>query len=97
VFLPREQVHEGSVSLWVATKDAGDRVSAPAKQTFPVRLPNDQLQAALGQVGSFSFRMLVRGGPQKVAVTLRDELGQTDSTAVADFTADVSATGPTGS
>jgi hypothetical protein len=40
--------------------------------------------------------MLVRGGPQKVAVTLRDELGQTDSTAVADFTADVPATGSAG-
>ena len=92
VFLPREEVHEGSVSLWLATRDADDRLSAPAKQTFPVRIPNDQLQTALGQAGSFSFKMIVRKGPQRVAVTLRDELGQTDSTAVATFTPDQAAT-----
>jgi VWFA-related protein len=96
VFLPREEVHEGSVSMWVATRDAGDRLSAPGKQTFPVRIPNTQLQTALGQTGSFTFKMLVRRGQQRVAVTLRDELGQTDSTAVATFTADEANTGAAG-
>jgi VWFA-related protein len=96
VFLPREEVHEGSVSLWMATKDADDRLSVPGKRTFPVRIPNDQLQSALGQLGSFTFQMLVKKGPQQVAVTLRDELSQTDSTAVASFTADVPAAGSTG-
>ncbi|OFV80655.1 MAG: hypothetical protein A2Y78_06410 [Acidobacteria bacterium RBG_13_68_16] len=96
VFLPREEVHEGSVSLWMATRDADDRLSAPGKKTFPVRIPNDQLQSALGQLGSFTFQMLVNKGPQRVAVTLRDELSQTDSTAVASFTTDAAATGATG-
>jgi hypothetical protein len=68
----------------------------PGKRTFPVRIPNDQLQSALGQLGSFTFQMLVKKGPQQVAVTLRDELSQTDSTAVASFTADVPAAGSTG-
>jgi len=85
-FVPRQDAHEGSVSLWLTTKDAEDRLSTPAKQTFPVRIPNNQLQTALGQSGSFSFRMIVRKGPQRVAVTLRDELAQVDSTAVATFT-----------
>jgi VWFA-related protein len=96
VFLPREEIHEGSVSLWMATRDADDRVSAPGKKTFPVRIPNDQLQSALGQLGSFTFQMLVSKGPQRVAVTLRDELGQTDSTAVASFTTDVPSAGSAG-
>jgi VWFA-related protein len=91
VFLPRENVHEGSVSLWLATRDAEDRLSTPAKRTFPIRIPNDQLQTALGQTGSFTFKVVVRKGEQRVAVTLRDELSQTDSTAVANFTADVTA------
>jgi VWFA-related protein len=96
VFLPRQATHEGSVSLWLATRDAEDRLSTPAKQTFPVRIPNEELQTALGQTGSFSFRMIVRKGPQRVAVTLRDELGQIDSTAVTTFTAGETASGAAG-
>jgi len=96
VFLPREEVHEGSVSLWLATRDADDRLSVPARQTFPVRIPNDKLQTALGQTGSFTFKMVVRKGPHRLAVSLRDELGQTDSTAVASFDADQTATAPAG-
>jgi VWFA-related protein len=96
VFVPRQATHEGSVSLWLATRDAEDRLSTPAKQTFPVRIPNEQLQTALGQAGSFSFRMIVRKGPQRVAVTLRDELGQIDSTAVTMFTAGETASGAAG-
>lgn len=85
MFLPRGAVHEGSVSLWLATRDAEDRLSVPAKQVFPVRVPNDKLQTALGQTGSFVFKMIVRPGNQRVAVTVRDDLGQTESTAVAPF------------
>jgi VWFA-related protein len=96
VFLPREEVHEGSVSLWMATRDADDQLSVPGKKTFPVRIPNDQLQSALGQLGSFTFQMLVKKGPQQVAVTLRDELSQTDSTALASFTTDAAVAGATG-
>ncbi len=96
VFLPRQATHEGSVSLWLATRDAEDRLSTPAKQTFPVHIPNEELQTALGQTGSFSFRMIVRKGPQRIAVTLRDELGQIDSTAVTTFTAGETASGATG-
>ena len=95
-FVPRQDAHEGSVSLWLTTKDAEDRLSVPAKQTFPVRIPNSQLQTALGQAGSFSFRMIVRKGPQRVAVTLRDELAQIDSTAVATFTAGETPSGGAG-
>jgi VWFA-related protein len=96
VFLPKQESHEGSVSIWLATRDPEDRLSTPVKKSFPVRIPNAQLQTALGQTGSFTFRMIVRKGPQRVAVTMRDELGQIDSTALATFTAGETASGAAG-
>jgi hypothetical protein len=41
--------------VWLATRDGDDRLSVPPKQTFPIRIPNEQLQTALGQTGSFTF------------------------------------------
>ncbi len=85
--LPQGQVHEGTLSMWLAAKDAdGQSITQAPKQTFPVRIPNEKLLTVLGQSAGYTYQLRMKTGPKKVAVCLRDEIGQADATTTATFT-----------
>jgi hypothetical protein len=48
----------------------------------PIRVPNDQLITALGQRAAYRTRFGVRPTRQHIAVSVRDELGNTAATLV---------------
>ena len=85
VLLPEGDAHRGSVSIFLAAKDLDDRITPPVKRHFSLSIPNSSLVAALGQTGSYTFELVMARGPQTVAVSVRDDLAQTESTVTARF------------
>lgn len=86
VLVPQDKFHEGKLSLFIGARDSHGRSSPIQQVEVPIRVPNDQLLTALGQVGAYRMTMLLRPEPHTIAVAVRDELGNADSTAKADYT-----------
>jgi len=85
VLLPEGDAHRGSVTIFLAAKDLDDRITPPVKRHFSLSVPNSNLVDAMGQTGSFTFALVMARGPQTVAVSVRDDLAQTESTVTARF------------
>lgn len=86
VLLPQEQVHEGSVSVFLAVRDSNGRNSDITQVKIPVRIPNDRLMASLGQTAGYRTRLVMRPGEHTVAVGVRDELANVSSTVTQLYT-----------
>ena len=74
--VPYRGTHVGRVKVFFAVQDRRGWASAVRSQSFPVHIPNASLLTALGQDATFSWKLLARSGPQELAVTLRDDLGE---------------------
>jgi VWFA-related protein len=75
VLVPREGTHESRLRLFVAALD-GQGDSSPVQQVVvPISIPDADLEQAREQVFRYSVPLLMRRGPHRVAVGLRDELG----------------------
>lgn len=72
--LPREEAHEGRLSLYLALQRPGGRTSPVMEQLFPIRIPNQAVLTALGQQVAFAFEVVLGVGEWQAAVTVRDEL-----------------------
>jgi VWFA-related protein len=86
VLMPRDQYHEGHLRLFIGARDSHGRTSDITEVDVPIRVPNDQLLTALGQVGAWKTTMLLRPEPNTLAVAVRDLFGNVDSTARAEYT-----------
>ncbi|MDD5563379.1 MAG: VWA domain-containing protein [Thermoanaerobaculaceae bacterium] len=84
--LPKNGGQEGSISIWLAAKDGDDRITLPTKRVFAVRIPEAELPGALRKSVSYVFKLLMTPGAQTVAVSVRDDLSQVESTVTARFT-----------
>ncbi len=85
VLVPKDEVQEGSVSIWLADKDDEDRVTPPSKRTFPVHIPTASVAAAMSQNVTIAFKFLMKPGPHMVAVSVRDDTALIESTVTARF------------
>jgi VWFA-related protein len=86
VLLPKERFHEGRVTVFVGARDERGRISPIQEIDVPIRVPNDQLLTALGQTAAYKATLLLRPQPHRVAVSVRDELGNVDSSLATDYT-----------
>jgi VWFA-related protein len=86
VLVPQDQFHEGHLSLFIGARDSHGRSSDITEVDVPIRVPNDQLLTALGQIGAWKTTMLLRPEPHTVAVAVRDRIGNVDSTARVEYT-----------
>ena len=80
LLLPQEHFHEGRVSIFVGARDGRGRTSPIQKMPAPIRIPNDQLLTALGQVAGYRMTLLLEDGEHSVVVGVRDELANVSST-----------------
>lgn len=87
VLLPGESFHEGKVSIYVAAQAVNGHFSPVQKMPAPVRIPNEELLTAMGQVAGYRMTLLLEPGEHQVAVTVRDELAEVESTSVVDVDA----------
>ena len=80
VLLPGEAMHQGKVSMFVAVRDEKGRTSDVNRHLCPIRIPNADVLTAAGKSASCGMRLQMRRGPQRVAVSVLDELTAIDST-----------------
>ncbi len=81
VLLPGKTEHQGRVSMFVAVRDERGRTSDVNRHLCPIRIPNTDVLTALGQSATCGLRLRMRRGPQRIAVSVLDELASIDSTA----------------
>lgn len=86
VLLPKERFHEGRVTVFVGARDERGRLSPIQEIDVPIRVPNDQLLTALGQTAAYKATLLLRPQGHTVAVSVRDELGNVDSSLATSYT-----------
>ena len=86
VLLPKERFHEGRVTVFVGARDERGRLSPIQEIDVPIRVANDQLLTALGQTAAYKATLLLRPQEHRVAVSVRDELGNVDSSLATSYT-----------
>jgi VWFA-related protein len=79
VLVPRETLHEGRLRVFVAAMDREDRTSEVNNAPVPITVPEDKLAAALKQYYAYTLTLVMRPGPQRVAIGVRDDLGASTS------------------
>jgi VWFA-related protein len=80
LLVPAETMHHGRLSVVVAVQDEQGRLSAPQHLEVPVDIENDRLMAALVQDLGYQVTLQMRGGEQKLAVGVIDQLAAVTST-----------------
>ena len=89
VLAPGEKTHDGKVSIYVGAREVdGGGLSPVQKLPAPVSIPNDKVMTALGQVAGYRMMLHLRPGEHSVAISVRDEVAQVESTAVVSFDAE---------
>ena len=86
VLLPGETYHEGRLAIFLAARDAKGRMSPVQHIPVPIRIDNDKILGVLSQTGGYSLTLQLRDGEHTVAVAVRDELANIDSTVSVPFT-----------
>ena len=76
--LPQGSEHQGRLAIFLLTQSEGG-LSPAHKLEAPVRIPNAQMVAAMGQTGIFETSVRVRPGAHRLAVAVRDDVGAVES------------------
>jgi VWFA-related protein len=79
VLVPRAGKHESRVRLFIAASDPDGNTSDVQQVPLPISVPEADLATALKKNYVYSVSLLMRGGEQKVAVGVRDDLAAQDS------------------
>lgn len=79
VLVPRGVTHEGRVRLFIAAIDSSGNTSDVQQVPVPISIPAADLATATGKVYTYSVSLLMRGGNQKVAVGVRDDIAAESS------------------
>jgi VWFA-related protein len=77
--LNREETFEGSLRLFVVTKDKDGGLSPLHQVQVPIRIPRGQVLTAMGQYYVYTLSLTMAPGEQQVAVAVRDELSASTS------------------
>ncbi|MEO1366644.1 MAG: VWA domain-containing protein [Acidobacteriota bacterium] len=88
VLAPGEKTHDGKVSIYVGARAVESGGMSPVqKLPAPVSIPNDKVMTALGQVAGYRLMLHLSPGEHSVAVSVRDEVAQVESTTLVNFDA----------
>ena len=85
VLLPGAAEHQAQVSIFVMVRDEQGRVSEMSRHLCPIRIANEEMLAARGRSAACGVNLQMRPGPQRVAVSLLDEVAALDSTRALDL------------
>ncbi len=85
VLLPGAAQHQAQVSVFVMVRDEQGRVSDITRHLCPIRIANDEILAARGRSAACGVNLQMRPGPQRLAVSLLDEVAAQDSTQALDL------------
>lgn len=79
VLVPKGANHEARVKLYIAASDPDGNTSDVQQVPLPISVPEAQVAEAVKKFYTYSVNLLMRGGEQKVAVGMRDDLAGQDS------------------
>ncbi len=79
VLVPRDEFHHGKVKVYLSALDEQGRMADVQEIPVDIRIPNADLEDALGKAWGHRVELQMRGGSQRVAVGVRDEVGATES------------------
>ena len=77
--------YKANLSLLVVVRDNKGGFSQPRRFDLPIEIPNAQILAARQQTAAYPLELELKKGDQRVAVGLRDHVGQTASCLKLDF------------
>ncbi len=80
LLLPMEDAHEGRLTVFVTVRGTDGRASDVQRRELPLRVPNEVLLETAERNLSYTIDLMMRAGEQTVAVGVRDELAEIDST-----------------
>jgi hypothetical protein len=81
LLLPADEHHVGQLTVIVAVRDEkSGGTSEPQQIDVPLQVPNDDVLRVTQQFVAYPLRLELRGGSKRVAVGVRDNLAQVDST-----------------
>jgi len=86
VLLPQGDKRVARARLYIAAMDDKGGTSDVQQVRLPIEIPESQVEEASQKYWRYDVPMLMRRGSQKLAVGLRDELGQVSSFAVRALT-----------
>lgn len=75
VLVPRGESHTLRLSLFVTSEDEKGNPRQVQKLPFTAAIPDDKLEAALGDAMRYTLPMVVRPGDRRIALGVLDELG----------------------
>jgi hypothetical protein len=96
VLLPEEGRHQAQISVYSVIFDDAGRSSKVHERAYPIEIENDQLLSAVEQDARFVVGMVLRPGPHRIAVTVRDDRSSSESTAVVEVVVGEDAGGSAG-
>jgi VWFA-related protein len=85
LLVPQADEHLGRVTVWVAVSNQYGDTSDVHSRRLPVRVPWRDLRRAMTQDIGYTVDLTIRGGQQRVAVIVRDEISQVSSTVTFDL------------
>ncbi len=80
--LPKDDVHEGELFIFLGVEDERGRTAPVSVKMLPIRIPNEQLDAALAQDAGYPLAIDLNALGHKIAVTIHDRYGGVTSTAL---------------
>lgn len=79
VLIPAEGVRQARVRVFFAAMDSDGGMSEVQNSIVPITIPEAEVATAVEQVYVYGISLMMRKGPQKLAVGVRDEVGATQS------------------
>jgi hypothetical protein len=77
--LNRDESFQGSLRVFVATRDKDGVTSAVRQVPVPLNIPRKEVLRAMGQFYLYTLTLQLQPGEQRVAVAVRDEIAATTS------------------
>jgi VWFA-related protein len=84
--LPHEQSSEAKLRIYFAAMDEKGAMSEVQEALVPISIPAAEVATATKQFYVYTLSMVMRKGPQKLAVGVRDEVGATQSFTIRTLT-----------
>lgn len=85
LLLPKTSEHAGHLTLFAVVGDDRGRISPFQRVELPIRIPNERILEAMSGAAAYPLELEMRGGEQRLALGVRDQLARVDSTLHVDL------------
>jgi hypothetical protein len=85
VLMPEADYHAAQIAVYSVVRDDHGRLSDVHDRVYLIEIANDQLLSAVAQQAGFVLGMVLRKGPHRIAISVRDNNSMLESTAYVDL------------